>query len=216
MKKIVIPLLLVLIAFFLKVAYFTDDERAEPSLTHQQNKSDAIQNNGDTLLPKTQHKKITVIVNQVQLDQNGKSGHAFITYNGNPEQIYPVGAKLAEGVLLKSLLADGVMINNHGVLKKYNIKTSLFTKTQDKPINTKPTSPSPDQPKTIESLPPQNDANAIPPMDIPKEQSQSYQKYLEREARKIESKYERMEAIPPAGEPPILEGEEIFPALPKN
>lgn len=47
-----------------------------------------------------------------------RSGYALISYNNAPQQVYVIGSSLSEGVLLKSLSATEVVIDNHGTLEK--------------------------------------------------------------------------------------------------
>lgn len=225
MKKLaLIPLLALTIFVFLKLFYLGDSENKAESLSSKQvsppdiTQSEVVDSSEEgnktivlkDLPSKTQYEKQTLIVTQVQQGKSNKSGYAFIAYNGNEEQVYPVGAKLAEGVILKSLLVDGVMIDNHGVLEKHKLKSSpLITKTPKIPTSTE-APPSPPPLSEVEKLPPHDDINSMPPMGIPKEESQSYQKYIKLEKEKAEIERIRKQI----GDPPIPEGGEIFPPPP--
>lgn len=67
--------------------------------------------------------KLNIQLHAVFSGKKKNSGYAFISYNNAPQQVYIVGGRLSEGVFLKSLSTDEVVINNHGRLEKYPVKS---------------------------------------------------------------------------------------------
>lgn len=101
-----------------------------------------------------------------------KSGYAFISYNKAPQQLYIVGSSFGEGVLLKEVAKNYIIMDNKGILEK-------ITRTKNTPTQ-QLTAPTIRSEKTTSALlapvvstnkpakivpKPRYDKDALPPMD---------------------------------------------------
>jgi type II secretory pathway component PulC len=118
-------------------------------------------NNTIELSPENPIPNLSVQVQGVFLGKKKESGYTLIVYNGALPQVYMVGAKLAEGVVLKSLAKGEIVIDNHGNMEKYFVKKEKKrnTKLVDKAEEPKPNLPNTppmdsDPPPLVDFTPP--------------------------------------------------------------
>lgn len=105
--------------------------------------------------------RLDLKVEGVFLGKKKNSGYALITYNGAPQQVYTVGSVLSEGVILKNLSKEEVIIDNHGKLEKHLVIVIKEVKSPTKPL-IKELVPEL-MPKVVNDTPPMNDFTEPPP-----------------------------------------------------
>lgn len=112
--------------------------------------------------PKVPVPKLNIELHSVFLGKEKNTGYALIAYNGAPQQVYLVGVNLSENVILKSLSAGEIIIDNHGSLEKYQVKETKLADTPVKPARAKK-QPVIEPPEVKKDEPPINDFTPPPP-----------------------------------------------------
>lgn len=186
--KIILGILLVSSGYFVSQSFLMDDRTSNTTQSSKVQKQEAnnhLEQKEDTsssLLPKDKKQPENIIkssskevISMLKLDLYGvfpsnKSGYALIAYNGAPQQVYLVSASLSEGVFLKKLLEDAVIIDNHGKLETFYLKKqkkadhNVSVKKQEQPPITSL------EPPTYETPPPFDINNVMaPPPSFPTE-----------------------------------------------